>query len=52
MEPGLTAAPSDRTPYVDRKTMNKNLSAGLLLGVAAAGVFALTLLFATLYIAS
>lgn len=31
--------------------MNKSLSGGLLLGVIASGVFALTMLFATLYIA-
>lgn len=31
--------------------MNKSLSGGLLLGVAASAIFALAMLFATLYIA-
>ena len=41
----------DRTLGVDRKTMNKSLSNGVLLGVAATVIFALTLYAATLYIA-
>jgi hypothetical protein len=32
--------------------MNKSLSTGLVLGVTAASIFALALVFATLYIAS
>jgi hypothetical protein len=37
---------------VDREQAKRNLSAGLWLGLLAAGLFALTFVAATLYIAS
>jgi len=43
---------SDRRPAVDREQARRNIRTGLWLGLMAAGLFALTFVVATIYIAS
>ena len=50
--PALTEPPSGRNPPVDRETARRNMTAGLVAGGIAAGVFALSFVVAVLYIAS
>lgn len=46
-----TAASPDRNTGMDRKTTKSNLTTGMLLGAGSAAVFAMTFIFAMLYIA-
>ena len=49
---GATACVTDKTPGMDRNTSKSNFTTGMLLGGGATAIFALTFVFAVLYIAN